>query len=397
VLAFLVVLLIGVPSVALVASNAAKDNQAGAAGQSASSATPSTAPLADTELVRRFGDSVYRVEVQGCDVAGSGTAFVVDEHHLVTAGHVVAFDPNPLLQTKAGAVLSGRVIGYSLDPDVAVIEVDDSLAPPLSWADPSELSEGEHLLGLGYPVPALDFSAQPGTIVSFHSDGAGRPAVRTDAALDHGDSGGPALTDRGQVVGVITELAQNDGVQIVPIVFTRDALGSSVDRMIAHPEVFTTDCAADWGPPSAPPYVYNPPTAPAASIPPLPTVPTMPTYTIPTTTTLPCPSGAPVVEVTSVTATHDSYAPEWWTVHVEGRVINNASATVDLGGVDVVVQGSSPSSTYGFMNGYGLRSGQTSTWSADDFMESSTQPTTATASLSYWSWSDYQFYDCGTG
>lgn len=399
--------IIAVPAVALLVSKKSDNERAATADQvaAATTAVPTSAPdvrLQDTELVQQFGQSVYRVEVEGCEAIGSGTAFVIDEHHLMTAGHVVAFDPSPLLRGKDGTVLNGRVTGYSMDPDVAVIEVDESLAPVLSWADPGELTEGDHLLGLGYPAPASDFSAQPGTIVSFHSDGAGRPAVRTDAALDHGDSGGPALTDRGLVVGVITELAATDGVQIVPLVFTRDALGATVDDMLANPAAFSADCSSGWEPPVAPPYVYDdPPTyVPPAYTPPTYTVPsyTIPTYTIPTTTTLPCPTGAPTVEVTSVTVTQDDYFDDYWSVQVEGRVINNASATIYLSGVDVNIQASPPKSTYGLTNSYALRPGEASAWSADySFLQSATEPTGATAELSYWSWSDYEYYDCGTG
>src|SRR5207248_714116 len=114
---------------------------------------------------------------------------------------------------------------------------------------------------------------------------------------------------------------------------------------------------------------------------------TVPTYTIPTTTTLPCPTGRPTVEVTSVRATPEEYLDGYWKVHVEGRVVNNAEGTIDLGSVAVHIEGTPPTDTVGLTNSYSLRPGEASTWSADEYaMKSSSAPSAATAKLDYWSW-----------
>lgn len=98
-----------------------------------------------------------------------------------------------------------------------------------------------------------------------------------------------------------------------------------------------------------------------------------------------------------MTASQDSYFPEYWEVHVEGRVTNTSEASINVGMVDVRINGVPPTNVTGFVNGYGLRSGEVSNWSADSYlMESSTPPTSATATLEYWSWSGYEFFDCGT-
>ena len=277
-----------------------------------------------------------------------------------------------------------------------MIAVDDILPSVLTWADPAKLAEGQHILGLGYPVPATDFSAQPGSILSFQTSGPSRQAIRTNAPLDHGDSGGPALTDSGQVVGVMTELADNsNGVQTVPLIFTQDAVGSTVANMIASPGEPQADCSSAVTLPPLPPD-WTPPTFTMPTYPPV-TYPDPPTYTIPTTTTLPCPTGAPSVTVTSVTATPESGLDGYWNVDVTGRVVNNASATIDLSGINVTIDGSPPSQTYGSTNSYSLRAGEATTWTAHDFMQSSTQPASATAQMASWSWDDYQFSGCGTG
>lgn len=206
-----------------------------------------TAPaeLSDAELAAQWGGSVLRVETSGCGVDGSGSGFVIDESHVVTNHHVVATDPTPQLVTRDGQRFDGRVIGWTESPDVAVIAVQAALPAAFQWAAASELTEGQHLVGLGYPVPETVFSVTPASIVSFQVRDGVRQAIRADGALDRGNSGGPALTSEGRVAGVVTEMEANvNGFQLVPLLFTTDALRPTVESIIAAPKTVEAECGA---------------------------------------------------------------------------------------------------------------------------------------------------------
>ena len=197
----------------------------------------------DAALAHHFGAAVFKVETNGCELRGSGSAWAVDAHHLVTNWHVVVNDTEPGLVSRDGDKFHGTVVGWSVSRDVAVIEVDRRLPVQLDWADPGHLSEGDHLLTLGYPVPGTDFSAIPGSIVSFDEVGDVRRTIRTDSKVDHGDSGGPALTARGKVAGIVTEFDPNyDGVQIVALATTRDRVQDWVTNTLADPSPPKVDC-----------------------------------------------------------------------------------------------------------------------------------------------------------
>lgn len=203
----------------------------------------SSASYSDSQLAEIFGDAVYRIEVAGCGTAGSGSGFAVDAHHVVTNQHVVSDDVQPTLVHRDGTRLHGRVVGWLLDPDVAVIQVSNQLSTHLDWAPSNTLAEGDRLLALGYPVPGTDFSAIPGAIVSFETTGDVRRAIRTDANVDHGNSGGPALTSDGRVAGVVTRLADNSyGEQLVPLAFTSAVLEAPVNDIIQNPYDVTSGC-----------------------------------------------------------------------------------------------------------------------------------------------------------
>jgi hypothetical protein len=206
------------------------------------------------ELVDEFGPAVWRVETEGCGEVWSGTAWAIDERHLVTNHHVVANSTRPELLARDGTRLVGTVIGWSERPDVAVIRVDRSMGTWLEWAPADELREGQSLLALGYPVPDTVFTATPGSIMSFQSRTGRREAIRTNAALDRGNSGGPALDTRGRVIGVVTEMAPNlGGFQLVPLIFTAAALGDLVEGFMADPAEPRVQCGdATWPSPIEP-------------------------------------------------------------------------------------------------------------------------------------------------
>ncbi len=201
--------------------------------------------LSNSELADAYGDSVYQLEADGCGGVSTGTAWVLDDQHLVTNWHVVASDPTPEILSRDGQRIQGEVIGGGFDPDVAVVRADGKLSDPVGWSATGSLTEGQDVVALGYPAPAGDFTVTPGSVLSFQMDGGRREAIRMDGLIDKGNSGGPALTRDGEVAGVVTEaVVGGGGLQIVPIVYTAEALESAVSKMIADPQSVEADCTA---------------------------------------------------------------------------------------------------------------------------------------------------------
>lgn len=200
--------------------------------------------LSVEQVAAQWGSSVYRVEADGCGYTSTGSGWVLDDQHVVTNRHVVLSDPQPDLVGRDGAQLAGTVVGWAESPDIAVIRVDDGdLNPPLQWAPAAELNEGQQLVSIGYPAPAGDFSVIATSIISFQTLDSARQAIRADGALDRGNSGGPALTRDGRVAGVVTEMAQNpDGLQLVPLIYTADAVQATVDGILAQPGEVEATC-----------------------------------------------------------------------------------------------------------------------------------------------------------
>lgn len=229
-------------------------------------AESTTAPgYSDAEIGAEYGDAVFKIETTGCGYTGTGSGFAIDEHHIVTNRHVVDIDASPSINTRTGDRFTGRVIGWEDQPDIAVIEVDRSLTKWMDWTSADTLVEGQNLVSLGYPLPDHDFTVTPGVILSFVTQGYHRVAIRSDAQLDRGNSGGPSLVADGRVAGVVTEMDLNqDGFQFVPIIMTTDEVRETVESILRHPATPTVDCnSLDSGIPPSTPDVPTVPLPPA--------------------------------------------------------------------------------------------------------------------------------------
>lgn len=225
----------------------------------ASTEPPEDTPLTGEQLAAQYGAAVWEVESDGCGQLWTGTAFAIDPNHLVTNRHVVANDVTPTLISRSGDRVEGRVIGWSERPDLAVIETTELLPKWLEWAPTEDLAEGMPLVALGYPAPEGDFTVTPGTVLSFQLRGNQREAIRSDAAIDRGNSGGPALSPDGRVMGVVTEIAANDGgLQLFPLIYTHDAVSSEIDGILETPDEPEVDCAGTGASGEALPPTWDP-------------------------------------------------------------------------------------------------------------------------------------------
>jgi S1-C subfamily serine protease len=193
---------------------------------------------------RRFGDATWRVEADGCGESGTGSAFAIAPDLVVTNAHVVAIDPNPTLVSRNGEEISGSVIGWRAEPDVAVIRTEGPLDSWLEWAPTEELIEGQQVIALTYPTPLLSFTVAPGTLLSFQVEDGRRIAIASDEVTDFGSSGGPLLDDRGRVVGIVTEFAAGDGRQVIGLSYTYDHVWPAIEEIVAAPEDVDADCLA---------------------------------------------------------------------------------------------------------------------------------------------------------
>jgi putative serine protease PepD len=153
-----------------------------------------------------------------------GSGFVYDrEGRIVTNQHVVDGADSISVTFWNGATYSAELVGSDASTDLAVIQVDApaSLLAPLALGDSSELAIGDTVLAIGSPF-GLEGTMTSGIVSALHRQMTApngftiNDSIQTDAAINHGNSGGPLLDLAGQVVGVNAQIESegggNDGV-----------------------------------------------------------------------------------------------------------------------------------------------------------------------------------------
>jgi S1-C subfamily serine protease len=144
---------------------------------------------------------------------GSGVLVSMDGY-ILTDAHVVGLEKTVVLRWSDGLETEGKVIRLHKKRDVALIKADPHGRSPLPLRT-TPLQVGDTIFAIGAPL----FEQLQGTvtkgIVSAHRIEEGMTLIQTDMAINHGNSGGPVLDEKGYVVG-LTEagLQPGYGIQI---------------------------------------------------------------------------------------------------------------------------------------------------------------------------------------
>ncbi|HVG87906.1 MAG: S1C family serine protease [Gaiellales bacterium] len=208
--------------------------------------------LSVNQIYRRAGLGVGVVRTD----QGLGTGFVIDSAgHVLTNAHVVlnANDVQVELPKTLGSgevnTFKAKVLGLDKSTDVAVLQIDapaDQLHP-LTLAPSGERPQvGQSVVAIGTPlgeegtVTTGIVSAVSREINSLDSRIKIYGAIQTDAAINHGNSGGPLIDGQGQVIGINSQiLSENNGnVGIgfaIPISTARDVADQIISTgKVAH-------------------------------------------------------------------------------------------------------------------------------------------------------------------
>ena len=147
---------------------------------------------------------------------GVGSGFIVDSKGVIlTNYHVVENMTGIMVKLQSGEQLRGTVVGSDEETDLAVIKVNAGRdLPAVNFGNSDEMQVGDWVLAIGSPF-GLEQTVTAGIISTKERQtdpGASfRRFIQTDAAINRGNSGGPLVNMRGEVIGINSQIATSTG------------------------------------------------------------------------------------------------------------------------------------------------------------------------------------------
>ena len=223
----------GVVAVGAVALLGGLDSGTTVVTETSAARSPGLAPadangMSVNEIYERAASGVVRVNSTSNSTAASGlgsqqtsalgSGFVIDKTgHIVTNYHVVEGADVVTVSFSNRDTVKAEVVGTDPSSDIAVLRVNTaaSALTPLPLGNSDAVEVGDPVVAIGNPF-GLDRTVTAG-IVSALQRLITAPnrftidhVIQTDAPINHGNSGGPLLSSRGQVIGVNTQIETGD-------------------------------------------------------------------------------------------------------------------------------------------------------------------------------------------
>jgi len=155
----------------------------------------------------------------GSSSTAEGTGFVYDTNgDILTNAHVITGASSIKVTFQDGSTYKATVVGSDLSTDVAVLKVTApaSALHPLTLGDSSAAEVGDGVVAIGNPF-GLDDTVTTGIVsatgreITAPDNSPIEGAIQTDAAINHGNSGGPLFDLSGKVIGITAQIESNSG------------------------------------------------------------------------------------------------------------------------------------------------------------------------------------------
>lgn len=192
-------------------------------------ATDSTA-LSAAEIYQKVSPAVVMVSTKTIqtvngwfqqEAEGMGSGFIINTDGYILTNYHVIEDANEVTVTLSdGREVTASVVNYDANQDVAMIKLNEDIEVPgvVELGDSDALQPGEEVLAIGNPLSKeLSSTLTKGIVSALNRSietetGVSTNLIQTDTAINSGNSGGPLINTKGEVIGINT-LKASDGAE----------------------------------------------------------------------------------------------------------------------------------------------------------------------------------------
>jgi len=190
----------------------------------------------------------------GQQASGSGI-IISSDGYVVTNNHVI--DQNQSLQVifADGSQVAAQLVGADAYSDLAVLKVTGAMPAYASFGNSDSLKQGETVIAIGSPLGDFHNTVTVGVVSATGrsvDNGTGyqmQNMIQTDAAINHGNSGGPLVDLSGQVIGINTLVVRANSVdqaQGLGFAIPSNLVKTITDQLISKGSVSHPDLGISW-------------------------------------------------------------------------------------------------------------------------------------------------------
>lgn len=182
--------------------------------------SPSVVMITTSTVVEDF-DFFTGPEIRNIQGLGSGVIYRKDGY-LLTNNHVISglrgagAADQILVVLGDGKSYPAKVVGADPQTDMAVLKIDHNNLPVPQWANSDKVQEGQAAIAIGNPLAenlkntvTVGVVSAKGRMVKVNNDLVLRNMIQTDASINAGNSGGPLLDSKGNIIGINTLIVAN--------------------------------------------------------------------------------------------------------------------------------------------------------------------------------------------
>ena len=163
-----------------------------------------------------------------------GTGFFHESGYLISNSHIVDIDGKITVEYSDGKTTEGILISNDITSDIALLSVENPQVLAMSFGDTLKLKVTDEVYGIGYAYGLEGEASVTKGILSARRSAGGIEFLQSDASLNSGNSGGPLINAKGELLGINTYATDNASVAMS---ISSESLEIIINKLIENKKV----------------------------------------------------------------------------------------------------------------------------------------------------------------